>query len=246
MQFDDALIQEIEADPYGRTLRLVQEVLAQLHISDPAFSDSEWDQEEYELLLEAGAFITELIGAAIVPLALTPPTVGDTMREDCSTLVGFLYAVEKHCTSKAGKERFSGMRNRFKAALGNTFSYQFSDGDLQRVQSLVNEIREKLSATDNLDDDHRRRLLLRLEKLQAELHKKMSDLDRFWGLVGDASVVMAKLGDDAKPIVDRIRELTGIVWNTQARAEELPSGTKPPLLGYSPDEEQQDKVGMDS
>ena len=57
------------------------------------------------------------------------------------------------------------------------------------------------------------------------MHKKVSDLDHFWGLIGDAGVALGKLGNDAKPIVDRIREITGITWNTQSRAEELPSGT---------------------
>ena len=58
----------------------------------------------------------------------------------------------------------------------------------------------------------------------------MSDLDRFWGLVGDAGVVVGKLGKDAKPIVDRIQEVAEIIWRTQARAEELPSGQEMPLL----------------
>lgn len=64
----------------------------------------------------------------------------------------------------------------------------------------------------------------------------MSDLVRFWGLVGDAGVVLAKLGDDAKPIVDRIREIADIVWQTQGRAEELPSGATLPQIGHEPRE----------
>lgn len=75
-------------------------------------------------------------------------------------------------------------------------------------------------------------LLLRLEKVQSEMHKKMSDLDRFWGLIGDAGVALGKFGTEAKPIVDRIREISEIVWRTQARAEELPSNTPLPLLAY--------------
>jgi hypothetical protein len=66
----------------------------------------------------------------------------------------------------------------------------------------------------------------------SELHKKVSDLDRFWGLIGDAGVVVGKLGENAKPIVDRIREIADIVWQTQSRAEELPSGTKLPQLEH--------------
>jgi hypothetical protein len=55
-------------------------------------------------------------------------------------------------------------------------------------------------------------------------------LDRLWGLIGDAGVVLGKFGESAKPIVDRIKEIAEIVWQTQSRAEELPSGTPIPLL----------------
>lgn len=74
-------------------------------------------------------------------------------------------------------------------------------------------------------------ILKRLENLQSELHKRVSDLDRFWGLVGDAGVVLGKLGKDAKPIVDRVREVAEIAWKTQARTEELPSSSPNPMLG---------------
>ena len=87
-----------------------------------------------------------------------------------------------------------------------------------------------IAGSDKFEEDHKRRLLNRLEKLQSELHKRISDLDRFWGLVGDAGVVLGKLGKDAKPIVDRIRELAGIVWNAQKKSEKLPLDSNLPLL----------------
>lgn len=80
------------------------------------------------------------------------------------------------------------------------------------------------------DAKHKDRVLKRLEALQREVHKKMSNLDKLWSLVGDAGVALGKFGSDAKPFVDRIREIAQIVWRTQARAEELPSGTPLPLL----------------
>ena len=64
--------------------------------------------------------------------------------------------------------------------------------------------------------------------LQKEMNKIMSSLDKLWGLVGDAGVVAGKFGKDAKPMIERIREITQIVWSVQARAEELPSNTMLP------------------
>ncbi|MDD4295136.1 MAG: hypothetical protein PHP69_06455, partial [Candidatus Omnitrophica bacterium] len=61
----------------------------------------------------------------------------------------------------------------------------------------------------------------RLEKLQQELHKRVSDLDRFWGIVGDAGVMLGKFGEDAKHLVDRIKELVDIIWRVQSRSEAI-------------------------
>ena len=110
------------------------------------------------------------------------------------------------------------------------FFYEFTDGDINRIQILINELRAEISKSDLFEEDHRSRLLKRLERLQAEMHKKMSDIDRFWGLIGDAGVALGKFGKDAKPIVDRIKELSQIAWRTQSRAEELPSGSHNPLI----------------
>ena len=89
------------------------------------------------------------------------------------------------------------------------------------------------------DAKHKERLLKKLEALQQELHKKVSSLDKLWGLIGEAGVALGKFGKDAKPFVDRIREIAQITWRTQARAEELPSGTTLPLLTDRSRDEQQ-------
>jgi hypothetical protein len=47
--------------------------------------------------------------------------------------------------------------------------------------------------------------------MHAELHKKTSDIDRFWGFIGEAGIAMRKFGDDLAPISERILELGGIV-----------------------------------
>jgi hypothetical protein len=124
----------------------------------------------------------------------------------------------------------------FAKRLGTSFAYEFSEGDLNKVQTNINELRDLISDSEIIEDNHKQRLLKRLERLQSELHKKMSDLDRFWGFVGDAGVVMGKLGKDAKPFTDRIKDVMSIVWRTQARAEELESGAPNPFLKKNNDE----------
>lgn len=123
---------------------------------------------------------------------------------------------------------------RFRRLFAKEFAYEFTDGDLARIQQLLNELRDMVVESTKFAEDHRQRVLRRLEKLQGELHKKVSDLDRFWGLVGEAGVAVGKFGKDAKPFVDRIKEVADIIWRTQAHAEQLPSDAHSPLLEYKP------------
>lgn len=110
----------------------------------------------------------------------------------------------------------------YKAQMRDGFYYSFSENNISQIQKVINELREIFTKSEYLEERHKSRLLMRLEALQRELHKHMSDLDKFWGLVGDAGVAMGKLGKDSKPIVDRIREITKIIWQVQSRAEGLP------------------------
>jgi hypothetical protein len=89
--------------------------------------------------------------------------------------------------------------------------YEFSDGDFARVQQLINELRDLISNSNLITGDHKRRLLRRLEAMQAELHKRSSDIDRFWGFIGEAGIAVRKFGEDIKPISERIQELGRIV-----------------------------------
>lgn len=136
----------------------------------------------------------------------------------------------KKFEERLAEDTINDARNKYKQQFDIGFLYRFSDGDITRIQELLNELRDMISTSSDFVAKHKERLLTRLENLQKELHKKMSSLDKFWGLVGDAGVVIGKFGRDAKPMVDRIREITQIIWSIQARAEELPSNTMMPSL----------------
>lgn len=90
-------------------------------------------------------------------------------------------------------------------------AYEFTETDFARVQVLINELRQLISESNLVSDDHKRRLLRRLEAMQAELHKKTSDIDRFWGFIAEVSITTRKFGEDLKPISERASELGKIV-----------------------------------
>ena len=163
-------------------------------------------------------------------IKVNPPTMGSDKDRNISSIFGFFRVLEQHNIADLARVQLEMSKSHFAMQLGKAYAYEFTDGDLTRIQSLISELRSLISKNRKLDDDHKRRLLVRLERLQSELHKRVSDLDRFWGLIGDAGVVLGKLGKDAKPIVDRIRELAQIAWRTQSIREGLPSDSQVGLL----------------
>lgn len=165
------------------------------------------------------------------------PEIGHDNKDNLKKIIIFIVRVKIAIQSMIDEEALLDKKNQFfsaieqkKKILNKGFFYEFTDADLDRIQQLVNELRHEIKTSDLFEENHRTRLLRRLEAMQSEMHKKMSDVDKIWGLVGDAGIVIGKFGKNAKPFVDRIKELSQIAWKTQARAEELPSSSQNPLL----------------
>lgn len=235
MIFSDEFLEELSNEPIANIIVLEQKVKEAL--ADADNNTGMWNKNEHKILLETYALLKELTESKLISYPAPDFEVGLSTKEDCNNVRGYLDALKEEFAAQAMQKTVNQYQKRFKLGLGKIFTYEFSTGDFDRVQTLINELRSLIADSKNLDKEHQRRLLGRLERLQAEIHKKVSDLDRFWGLIGDAGVVLGKLGNDAKPIVDRIREIAGITWNTQSRAEELPSGTSFPQLEHKSSED---------
>lgn len=186
------------------------------------------EEENYDSYVQGYAAIEALIETFALPFDL--PDLGDNKQSNIDTIAEFVHQVYSKLDRQMANLSLSLARDKFRARFGISLAYEFTSGDLERIQELINELRDLIATSEVFDAKHKDRVLKRLEALQREVHKKMSSLDKFWGLIGDAGVALGKFGRDAKPFVDRIREITQIVWRTQARAEELPSGTPLPLL----------------
>ena len=91
--------------------------------------------------------------------------------------------------------------------------YEFSEPAFKRAQDLVNELRDLIRTSTLISEEHKRRLLRRLEAMCGELRRKTNDIDRFWGFLGEAGIAMRKFGQDLAPISERVLELGGIVIN---------------------------------
>ncbi|WP_158141992.1 hypothetical protein [Vibrio furnissii] len=225
---EESFIEKVEDDPILGLHETCNLTLSRLKELD---NGTEWTEEEHELLWEVSAFINTIIDNFNLTIETELPKPTGNVSDNCQALKEYVDEIKGLVGDHAVLLKVETYTNRYKNAFKNTFAYEFSKGDLVRVQELINELRSQIASLEGLEPSHKQRLLKRLEKLQSELHKRVSDLDRFWGLIGDAGVVLGKLGTDSKPIVDRIKEIAEIAWNTQSRTEELPSNTPNPMLG---------------
>lgn len=225
MIFNQELLESLPADPIDGVIRICDRVL------NLTSDNREWEPSDYDAFMEGFALLTSMEAAKLITL---PFEVNDfetptTLESDCQALHAYFHKVRSEFRAKLTQSKYNQTKARYSAMLGAGFVYEFTQGDLDRVQELLNELRVQIRECPKFAEEHRRRLLLKLERLQAEVHKKMSSLDNFWGIVLEGGVVLKKIGEDAKPIVDRIRELAGLAWRTQARAEDLPSDAALPM-----------------
>jgi len=107
----------------------------------------------------------------------------------------------------------------------NIFSkkiYTFSDEEFESVQDSINKLRTKLQETNELDKNHKERLLKKLEELQKELHKKMSSFDKFLGGFLSVAHTLGASSKEAKPFTDDVKDILDITLNVKSRGENLP------------------------
>lgn len=222
MEISDEMIERLNEQPYEVCLELCRIVgkIAPRSL-DPGFA------------LETVMFLEVAKKNELIDYEAVPPDIEDGIIS-FELAIDFISGVKKELSVVEARtkalDKHRSIEARFAKGIKKSFGYEFTSGDIERVQVLINELRELLSKEQRLDAGHKERLMKRLEALQQELHKKISTLDSFYVLVGDAGVALGKLGSDAKPLVDRIKELTQIGWKSQARAEQLSGSAENPWL----------------
>ncbi len=225
--FDEEFLEKLPNDPYKSALSMVEMFLAKVGRIPPFDTEK---LKHYDEFIEA--YVAFEAFANAFRIANPKPALGHARIENIANIINFFNGMQKNLDAKVMDLNLSRARDKFKIKFGSVFAYQFSDGDLNRIQILLNELRDLIIESELYDAKHKERILNKLEGLQKALHKKMSSLAKFWDLMGEAGVALGKFGKDAKPFVDRIKEILQITWRTQVRAEELPSATPLPLLSH--------------
>jgi len=232
--FSDEFLDSLPENPYEAALAMCKKFLLWYN---HFCTSSETYSEVYEEFVDAYTAIEAFINATGLPFNKLTFQDSNAQKENAERIAKFLNNLEGELEMRLNDLKFVEAREKYAKRFGGIFLYELSDGDLATIRRLLNELRDKITESELFEAKHKQRILNKLENLQSELHKKMTSLAKLWDLIGDAGIVLGKFGKDAKPLVDRIREIAQITWRTQARAEELPSGTTLPLLSNGKQED---------
>jgi hypothetical protein len=231
MIFDEKFIKSLPGSPYSAIIRICDRYREEIAGYELASVDGR------ELIIETITFLKSFIKIIGLPndISSLPLRVGER-EEEIVEANDAIMRVRDNATRLNTESQMDLYENLFVTKYGSLFHYEFAEGDLGRIQTLINELRVLIVNSKELEEDHIQRLCEKLEKLQSELHKKVTDVDRFWGFLLEASIVLGQLGDNVKPMVDVIQKIVGIIWPAQTRAFGFSSDLPLKLLGESKDD----------
>lgn len=169
-------------------------------------------------------------------------TPGNDPQQNITNIRNFMYQQEAETSKLLHTIYLDQQTRKYSDKFNSLSAYVFTDEDFSTIQKLLNEMRDIITNSEVITANHKRRLLERLERMQRELHKTTSDLDRFWGFIGEAGIAIGKFGNDIKPLVDRINELAKIVWKTISLKELLLENHMPISLPETNDKIDNDEI----
>lgn len=187
------------------------------------FALSYFLREHPSILLDAFAFIEAFYEIRNINFdhgvdITSEDDVGKQINETILAIKGDIEEVLQHDNYRKAKEKYL-------MVLESGFYYEFSKGDVDAIKQLIKDLREKIESCEELEEDHRSRVLIKLNDLDTELNIKMTKLDKVYILITEAQILVHKLGETSKPIIQIIKQIVNFAWRAEARAEGLSSDT---------------------
>lgn len=173
----------------------------------------------------------DIFGVAMPKLGVD---MGDNIKNIRSFFGNLINVVSSLAIKRMTQNTVATYHAQIAAAMGQRLVFTFSDSDYSRMQKLINELRDLISKSEKIVDNHKTRLLRRLEQLQGEVHKTVGDVDRALGVILEVSAVARKIGEDMKPLSDRAREMAEIIMRVIASFQGFPRLTLPDLTDQKP------------
>jgi hypothetical protein len=146
------------------------------------------------------------------------PEVGSQRHQNIANITAFLSQLRTRVrTELAGRHSrgyFESKTEEYRALFAKAQVFEFPEPDFKRILVLAAELRDLISENSLIAEEHKRRLLRRLEAARTELHRRTSDVDRFWSFLFEAGITIRKFGEDLEPISVRALELGKLILKT--------------------------------
>lgn len=149
------------------------------------------------------------------------PTLGTDAENNSKAIIGFFEKLKANLNELIVKQKLAGFRKTYSNKFKQSKSYIFDSKERDEIKKIIHELRVLISDLDILTADYKTRLMNRVGSIHFDLDLKLSDLDRIWGLLGEAYIVNAKFGNAGQLIVERLYRIVNFAWQAQARAESV-------------------------
>ena len=156
------------------------------------------------------------------------PNLSNNLATNLKTFCAYMFRVRLLLEPMYRDESKYNQQNLLLASIANKrriidlgFCYEFTQGDLQRLKELLGELSDKIKISGNIEDAYRVRASRIIDRLNQNLHKKMTDLSSLWGVIGLFGIIANKYPDELKTFFYICQEILQITWQTQVVAEEL-------------------------
>jgi hypothetical protein len=175
------------------------------------------------------------------------PRLGTNSQNNLELIISFFrnrlrivtLKVQKYASERIIDEK----KTKFKAILFGDYLYEFNSEELKTIRMLLYQLKSFLNESPHLESQFTQRLTRKIDNISKDLHVEMPTLDTLWGLVGEAGVLVGKAGEKVSMIVNKIREIIHVIWQVQARSENLSTEETPMMfLSYKEPEKPKERV----
>ncbi len=213
--FSEAYLNGLPKQPLLALARVCKDI----RLFHSAFTTETERIERLDCYLEALGLMKVL--AAKAEFDIEAPEIVKLPSRNIENIIRYCIELSEITRHHLAKLKVELAHAKYAQLLGEKFSYHLTGDEVKQAQALLSELKQLVESNERLDDGFKQRLQNRLEVLHFKIHLKMESLDRWWGLLGDAGIVLRVAGDEAAPIVARIRSLISLAWQIQARNEHL-------------------------
>lgn len=121
--------------------------------------------------------------------------------------------------------------------------YELTDKEHDTIQELLNKLRDKVDSIESgLDEDHKRRVLKKINEMQTELNKKMSTFD---SMIGKSYDVIKVLGFGRREVVTPVIQDATKLMKEMNKVEAKHSGLPDVSNQFEHKEETEDIIDIE-